>query len=54
MLQGIIKLWNNGEFYIANEGRRCIFVDGRPVSVCVFVTTLTKQVFAHLARQANF
>ena len=35
-LQGIIKLWNNGEFYIANEGRRCIFVDGRPVSLCVW------------------
>ena len=35
LLQGIIKLWNNGEFYIANEGRRCIFVDGRPVSFCV-------------------
>ncbi len=29
--QGIIKLWNSGEFYISNEGSRCIFVDGRPV-----------------------
>lgn len=30
--QGIIKLKNSGEFFIANEGRRCIFVDGKPVS----------------------
>ena len=29
--QGIIKLWNSGEFYVANEGRRAIFVDGKPV-----------------------
>uniref|UniRef100_A0A674HN07 Microspherule protein 1 n=1 Tax=Taeniopygia guttata TaxID=59729 RepID=A0A674HN07_TAEGU len=29
--QGVIKLKNNGEFFIANEGRRPIFIDGRPV-----------------------
>ncbi|XP_030921435.1 microspherule protein 1 [Geospiza fortis] len=31
--QGVIKLKNNGEFFIANEGRRPIFIDGRPVLV---------------------
>lgn len=30
--QGIIKLRNTGDFYIANEGKRSIFVDGNPVS----------------------
>ncbi|XP_051967619.1 microspherule protein 1 isoform X1 [Xyrauchen texanus] len=29
--QGIIKLRNNGDFFIANEGRRPIYIDGRPV-----------------------
>ena len=29
--QGIIKLRNNGEFYIANEGKRPIYIDGKPV-----------------------
>ena len=29
--QGVIKLRNTGEFVIANEGKRSIFVDGRPV-----------------------
>ncbi|XP_043388487.1 microspherule protein 1 isoform X1 [Chelonia mydas] len=29
--QGVIKLKNNGDFFIANEGRRPIYVDGRPV-----------------------
>ncbi|KAM4880950.1 microspherule protein 1 isoform 6-T7 [Sylvia borin] len=29
--QGVIKLKNNGEFFIANEGRRPIYIDGRPV-----------------------
>ncbi|XP_062842424.1 microspherule protein 1 [Trichomycterus rosablanca] len=29
--QGIIKLKNNGEFFIVNEGRRPIYIDGRPV-----------------------
>ncbi|XP_059092985.1 microspherule protein 1-like [Tigriopus californicus] len=29
--QGVIKLKNTGEFYIANEGRRSIFVNGKPV-----------------------
>lgn len=28
---GVIKLKNNGDFFIANEGRRPIYVDGRPV-----------------------
>lgn len=28
---GIIKLKNNGDFFIANEGRRPIYIDGRPV-----------------------
>lgn len=29
--QGIIKLRNTGDFYIANEGKRSIFVDGNPI-----------------------
>ena len=29
--QGVIKLKNSGEFYIANEGKRSIFVDGKPI-----------------------
>ncbi|XP_053724472.1 microspherule protein 1 isoform X2 [Synchiropus splendidus] len=29
--QGIIKLKNNGDFFIANEGRRPMYIDGRPV-----------------------
>uniref|UniRef100_A0AAZ3QPK9 Microspherule protein 1 n=1 Tax=Oncorhynchus tshawytscha TaxID=74940 RepID=A0AAZ3QPK9_ONCTS len=29
--QGIIKIKNNGDFFIANEGRRPIYIDGRPV-----------------------
>lgn len=29
--QGIIKLRNTGDFYIANEGKRNIFVDGTPI-----------------------
>uniref|UniRef100_A0A8C3XPZ1 Microspherule protein 1 n=1 Tax=Chelydra serpentina TaxID=8475 RepID=A0A8C3XPZ1_CHESE len=29
--QGVIKLKNNGDFFIANEGRRPVYVDGRPV-----------------------
>ena len=29
--QGIIKLRNNGDFYIANEGKRPIYVDGKPI-----------------------
>jgi flagellar basal body rod protein FlgG len=29
--QGIIKLKNTGEFYIANEGKRPIYIDGKPV-----------------------
>ncbi|XP_013412507.1 microspherule protein 1 [Lingula anatina] len=29
--QGIIKLRNNGDFYIANEGKRPIYIDGKPV-----------------------
>ncbi|KAJ8390481.1 hypothetical protein AAFF_G00102780 [Aldrovandia affinis] len=29
--QGIIKLKNNGDFFIANEGRRPVYIDGRPV-----------------------
>ncbi|XP_076456500.1 microspherule protein 1-like [Babylonia areolata] len=29
--QGVIKLRNNGDFFIANEGKRPITVDGRPV-----------------------
>lgn len=31
MFPGIIKLKNNGDFFIANEGRRPIYIDGRPV-----------------------
>ncbi|KAL1432166.1 hypothetical protein MTO96_013499 [Rhipicephalus appendiculatus] len=29
--QGVIKLRNTGEFVIANEGKRPIFIDGKPV-----------------------
>ncbi|KAJ8321121.1 hypothetical protein KUTeg_002708 [Tegillarca granosa] len=29
--QGIIKLRSNGEFFIANEGKRAIYIDGKPV-----------------------
>ncbi|XP_007908189.1 microspherule protein 1 isoform X2 [Callorhinchus milii] len=29
--QGVIKLKNNGDFFIANEGRRPLYIDGRPV-----------------------
>ncbi|KAL5005836.1 hypothetical protein ScPMuIL_016994 [Solemya velum] len=29
--QGIIKLRNNGDFFIANEGKRAIYIDGKPV-----------------------
>lgn len=27
----MIKLRNNGDFYIANEGKRPIYIDGKPV-----------------------
>lgn len=30
--QGVIKLRNSGEFFIANEGKRSIFIDGKPVT----------------------
>lgn len=30
-LQGIIKLRNTGDFLVANEGKRPIYVDGKPV-----------------------
>ncbi|KAL3854849.1 hypothetical protein ACJMK2_014088 [Sinanodonta woodiana] len=29
--QGIIKLRNNGDFFIANEGKRAIYIDGKPI-----------------------
>ena len=29
--QGVIKLKSSGEFYIANEGKRCFFIDGKPI-----------------------
>lgn len=29
--QGIIKLRSNGDFYIANEGKRPIYIDGKPI-----------------------
>lgn len=29
--QGIVKLRSNGEFFIANEGKRAIYIDGKPV-----------------------
>jgi len=29
--QGVIKLRNNGEFYLANEGKRPVYIDGKPV-----------------------
>jgi microspherule protein 1 len=30
-LQGVIRLRNNGDFFIANEGKRPLYVDGKPV-----------------------
>ncbi|XP_077997164.1 microspherule protein 1-like isoform X2 [Glandiceps talaboti] len=30
--QGVIKLRNNGDFFIANEGKRPIHIDGKPVT----------------------
>ena len=29
--QGVIKLRNNGDFFVANEGRRPIYIDGKSV-----------------------
>ena len=29
--QGTIKLKNNGDFYLANEGKRPVYIDGKPV-----------------------
>lgn len=29
--QGVIKLRSSGEFYLANVGKRAMFVDGKPV-----------------------
>ena len=29
--QGIIKLRSNGDFYIANEGKRPLYIDGKPI-----------------------
>jgi len=29
--QGMIKLRGNGDFYIANEGKRPIYIDGKPI-----------------------
>lgn len=29
--QGVIKLKNNGDFYLANEGKRAVYIDGKPV-----------------------
>ncbi|XP_074653523.1 microspherule protein 1-like [Tubulanus polymorphus] len=29
--QGVIKLRNNGEFFVANEGKRPVYIDGKPV-----------------------
>ena len=29
--QGVIKLRNSGDFFIANEGKRPIYIDGKPV-----------------------
>eukprot|EP00058_Branchiostoma_floridae_P013156 XP_002598644.1 hypothetical protein BRAFLDRAFT_118369 [Branchiostoma floridae] len=29
--QGVIKLKNNGDFFIMNEGKRPIYIDGKPV-----------------------
>ncbi|CAH1788008.1 unnamed protein product [Owenia fusiformis] len=31
--QGVIKLRNNGDFFIANEGKRPLYIDGKPVLV---------------------
>ena len=32
--QAIIKLRNNGDFFITNEGKRSLLVDGKPVLPC--------------------
>jgi microspherule protein 1 len=29
--QGTIRLRNNGDFFLSSEGKRAIFVDGRPI-----------------------
>lgn len=29
--QGVITLRNSGEFYLANEGKRPVYIDGKPV-----------------------
>lgn len=29
--QGTIRLRNNGDFFILNEGKRPIYIDGRPI-----------------------
>ncbi|GAB6029584.1 Microspherule protein 1 [Chamberlinius hualienensis] len=31
--QGVIKMKSNGEFYLANEGKRPVYIDGKPVLV---------------------
>ena len=54
--QGVIKLRNTGEFYIANEGKRCIFVDGKPVSfsftICTVVTSVDfKGILSHIFKK---
>ncbi len=38
--QGVIKLNTSGEFFIANEGKRAMFVDGRPVKALLYCTLL--------------
>lgn len=40
--QGVIKLKNSGEFFIANEGKRSMFVDGRPVRPIYFFHGLSR------------
>ena len=39
--QGVIKLRSTGDFFIANEGKRSIFVDGQPVRL--FKITIFKR-----------
>lgn len=29
--QGTIRLRNNGDFFLSSEGKRAIYVDGRPI-----------------------
>ena len=35
--QGVIKLRPTGEFFVSNDGKRNIFVDGKPVCTIILI-----------------